>query len=261
MNKNKKWGYPIFLAIKWTVWLFHAKMKVYGKANLPENEAVILVGNHSHMSGPICSEIYLKNSLTWCAGEMMNTPDVPAYAYRDFWAEKPKPLRPFYKALSYIIAPISDFVFNRADTIPVYHDSRILTTFRTTMSALNEGQSIVIFPEHDKPRNNIICDFQDKFIDIARLYAARYGKELMFVPIYIAPRLNGIFIGEGVRYNKDSEPSEERARICEYLMEGVTAIARSLPEHTVLPYKNVAKRYYPKNTDYEREVTNEKARG
>jgi hypothetical protein len=44
-------------------------------------------------------------------------------------------------------------------------------------------------------------------------------------------------------------------------MDGVTSIARSLPEHTVLPYKNVAKRYYRKNTDYEREVADEKARG
>ena len=44
---------------------------------------------------------------------------------------------------------------------------------------------------------------------------------------------------------------EERARICGGLMDAITGIAVSLPEHTVVPYPNVSKRYYPKNIPLE----------
>lgn len=247
--KNKKWGYPIFKAIKWIVWLFYPKMKVHGLDTLPENEPVIFVGNHSQMNGPIACEIYLDNSYTWCAGEMMHIKNVPSYAYRDFWSEKPKVLRPFYKILSYIIAPLSDFVFNRADTIPVYHDNRILTTFRATLNALQEGHNIVIFPEHDAPHNKIICEFQDKFIDIANLYYKRQGKCLYFVPLYVSPKLKGLYIGRGIRFSPDTDSCAERERICNYLMNSVTDIALSLPKHTVIPYKNTPRRFYPENKE------------
>ena len=32
-----------------------------------------------------------------------------------------------------------------------------------------------------------------------------------------------------------------------YLMDAVTDMACALPEHTVIPYRNIPKRYYPSN--------------
>ena len=32
-----------------------------------------------------------------------------------------------------------------------------------------------------------------------------------------------------------------------HIAEEITAIARSLPTHTVVPYRNIPRRYYPKN--------------
>ena len=43
----------------------------------------------------------------------------------------------------------------------------------------------------------------------------------------------------------------ERARITEYLKTEITRMALELPPHTVVPYNNVPKREYPKNTDCE----------
>ncbi len=85
--------------------------------------------------------------------------DVPEYAFRDFWSQKPKWTHPFYKLLSYIIAPLSACVFTNARTIGVYHDTRILSTFKNTVKKLQEGKSVVIFPEHDTKHNHIIYDF------------------------------------------------------------------------------------------------------
>ena len=35
------------------------------------------------------------------------------------------------------------------------------------------------------------------------------------------------------------------------MAEGITRLACSLPEHTVVPYRNIPKRLYPKNIPYE----------
>ena len=39
----------------------------------------------------------------------------------------------------------------------------------------------------------------------------------------------------------------ERSRIRDYLMQEITDIACALPEHTVVPYRNIPKKYYPSN--------------
>ena len=245
MKKRK--DYALYKFVKWLVWLFYPKMEVVGTENLPEEPALV-VGNHTQMNGPIACELYFPgNRYTWCAGEMMHLKDVPAYAYRDFWSGKPKYIRWFYKLLSYIIAPLSVCVFNNAQTIGVYHDGRILSTFKNTVARLQEGASVVIFPEHDVKYNQILYEFQDKFIDVAKLYYKRTGTELNFVPLYIAPKLKKMYIGKPIRFCAANPIDEERRRICDYLMHEITKIAVAQPVHTVVPYRNIPRRLYPKN--------------
>lgn len=237
----------IYRGIKWLVRVCYPRMEVVGTENLPEGPAVI-VGNHAQMNGPIACELYLPGEHdTWCAGEMMNLKEVPAYAYRDFWSQKPWYSRWLYRLLSYVIAPLSVCVFNNANTIGVYHDSRIISTFKNTVKRLQAGSRVVIFPEHDAPYNQILCEFQDRFIDVAKMYHKRTGRELEFVPLYLAPRRKAMYLGKPVRFRADAPLEEERQRICQYLMEEITAMACALPEHIVVPYRNIPKKQYGTN--------------
>ena len=110
---------------------------------------------------------------------------------------------------------------------------------------------MVIFPEHDVKQNHIVYDFQDKFIDIAKLYYKKTDKELQFVPMYIAPKLKKICLGKPIRFCAEEKMDAERNRICTYLMDEITAIAEVLPEHTVVPYRNISKKDYPSNRSKE----------
>lgn len=244
---NKKKISPIYRIIKTLVRFFYPKMSVAGTETLPE-EPFVIVGNHSKMNGPIACELYSPvNRYTWCAGQMMHLKEVPAYAFADFWSEKPGYIRWFYKLLSFLIAPLSVCVFTNAQTVPVYRDKRILTTFRTSIARLQEGTSLVIFPEHNVPYNHILSEFQEHFVDVARFYYRKTGKELSFVPLYIAPALKTMYYGTPIRFRADAPIEEERRRICTYLMDEITHMAVSLPEHTVVPYQNIPKRNYPSN--------------
>lgn len=256
---NEKKASPFYKPIKWLVKAFYPRTQVVGAEDLPEEPALI-VGNHCHMHGPIACELYMTGKhYTWCAGEMMHLKEVPAYAYQDFWSGKPKYIRWFYKLLSYIIAPLSVCVFNSANTIGVYHDARIISTFKNTVARLREGANVVVFPEHYVEHNHIIYEFQDKFIDIAKLYYKRTGKELAFVPLYIAPALKTMYLGKPISFCAANPMEDERRRICDYLMDEVTRIACALPEHTVVPYPNISSKHYPSNIP--KETVYEKTRG
>lgn len=248
---NDKKTSVLYRIIRWFVWLFSPKYRLSGTENLPEDECII-VGNHSHMYGPIAGELYTPGTHdVWCAGEMMNRDEVAAYAYQDFWSGKPKAFRWFYKLLSHLITPLALLIFNSAHTIAVYHDKRLLSTFRETMTRLQTGSHIVIFPEHYTKHNNIIYDFQQKFVDVARFYYKKTGKCLRFVPMYLSPALSSISFGEPVTFDPEATIEDERERICVCLMDAITQLATALPEHTVVPYPNVSRKHYVKNLPLE----------
>ena len=241
----------VYKFIRFWVWLLYPKIAVNGEENLSDGPTVV-VGNHAQMNAPIACQLYFPGKFSiWTAGEMMNLKEVPEYAYRDFWSAKPAYIRWLYKGLSYVVAPISVCIFNSADCIPVYHDSRIITTFRESITALHSGVSIIIFPEHNVPYNNIVWEFQDRFVDIARMYYRKYKQEISFVPMYVAPKLKAVHLGKAVKYDAETAVEDERKRISEYLMSEISKIARNLPEHTVVPYPNISKSDYPSNKSAE----------
>ena len=104
----------VYNIIKFFVLLFYKKYDFYGLENIPD-EPCFIIGNHSQMNGPLVAELfYPRKAYTWCAAEIMILNQVPEYAHEDFWHEKPKWTQPFFKLLSYIIAPLSVCVFNAA---------------------------------------------------------------------------------------------------------------------------------------------------
>ena len=237
----------LFKIIKTLVRIFSPKMEIVGLENLPADHTVI-VGNHTQMYGPIAGELYMPdNCYTWCAGQMMHRKDVPEYAFTDFWSKKPKWTHPYFRLISHLIAPLSVCIFNNARTIGVYHDARIMSTFRRTVERLGEGANVIIMPESREAHNHIINDFQEGFIDVARIYKKRTGKDLCFVPMYIAPTLKKACIGKGTFFRSDVPAAEEKQRVKDHLMSGITEIAVSLPEHRVTPYTNMPKKKYPIN--------------
>ncbi len=243
----------IYYVFRFFVNLFYPKIEVIGLENLPK-EPCVIAGNHAQMNGPIAGELrFPGKKYIWCAAEMMKLKDVPTYAFQDFWSRKPKSVRWLYKLLSYIIAPVSVCVFNNAHTIGVYHDKRVVSTFKESVVRLEEGANLIIFPEYDAPHNHIVCEFQDGFVELARTYYKKTGKELAFVPMYLAPKLKKMYLGQPTYYKNDNSAKEERKRICEYLMGEITQMAVELPRHRLVPYNNVSKKQYGYNKSLEEE--------
>ena len=234
-SMGKKISAFFYKILKFFVLLLYPKIRVTGAENLPEGPALV-VGNHSQLHGPIAGELYFPGDhWIWCAGQMMHWKEVHAYAFEDFWSFKPWFSRWYYKLCSYLITPLAVCIFNNAHTIPVYHDARLLSTFRLTLARLEEGAKVIIFPEHNVKHNNIVYEFQDKFVDTARMYYKKTGQALPFVPLYLAPKLKTMVIGEPLFFDPARPIQEERERLCAGLMDRISGLAYGLPEHTVVP--------------------------
>lgn len=239
---------PLLFRIIWkAVDIVYPKMEVIGLENIPE-EASVVVGNHAQVHGPIITETRLPfDHYTWCIAQMMNRSEVADYAYADFWSQKPKSVRWLFWLASRIIPFPASYLLSNAKTIPVYRDNRCIVTFRKSLEKLAEGKHIVIYPEHEVPYNNIVWEFEDRFIDIAKMHYKRTGKALSFVPMYLAPKLRKILIGKPIGFRPEQPMAEERQRIRTELMAHITRMANSLPLHTVVPYPNMQKKDYPQN--------------
>ncbi len=223
--------------------LIFSKYTVEGAENLPE-EPCIVAGNHSQTHGPLSCEFYFPDDKAiWAASEMFALKKVPAYAFKDFWSDQPKWTHWFYKILSYLIAPLAVCLFNNAHTIPVHRGQKIMNTMKTTVSRMEEGANIVIFPEHDEAYNHVLQGFQEGFVDVARLYHRRSGKAAWFVPMYVCPKFHKLYILPGIQFDPQAPIQEERKRICAYLMETISAHATSLPRHKMFCYRKSLNTY------------------
>ena len=222
---------------------------INGTENLPD-EPCIIVSNHAKTHGPIISQLYFPGrSYTWCASQVMHLKEFPAYAFEDFWSYKPRWSHWFWHLLAHLIAPFGVCLFTNANTIETCYDNRILSTFRNTVKVLQDGNNVIIFPEFKESHNQIVNQFHDGFVNVAKLYYKKTGQAIQFVPMYIAPNLCQTQLGRPVRFCPKNPMEEERQRICSYLMKEITEIACSLPPHQVIPYDNkIPRKKYPWNT-------------
>ena len=156
------------------------KSEFYDVDKIP-NEACFIISNHSQLFTPIgCQLDFPTSKVIWSTGEVASTKEFPKYAQTVFWGNKKKSVKWLYKILSYILAPIFSYVIRHADTLPVYRDARMLSTFKYTVETIHNGTNVIILPESPVEYNHIVNEFNDKFIDAARFYYTKYKKELYF---------------------------------------------------------------------------------
>lgn len=235
---------PIFNLLKKCTKVFYKKPKFLNVENLQELPT-IFVSNHAQIHGPLVSELYMPyKNYTWITGEALSIKEFKSYAYKDFWSNKSKPIRWFYKGFSYAISPFAVWLFKRARVIGVYKDFKIVKTYRETISKLEKGSNIVIFPENREKCNLFINEFQKNFVDIARLYYKKAKKCISFTPMYIAPTIKTVVFGKPITFDNKDDFSLQKEKIINHLKDEITSIALNLPPHAITPYENIARKFY-----------------
>lgn len=236
---NKKEKGILYKICAFFVKMTYKKPSYEGLDNLP-SEPCIIAGNHAQMCGPIGNELYFPTEKRiWCDAPMFDKKVFPKYAYDNFFGGKPNF---FQKFLIWVLTPIIVRVFNDADAMPVYRDMRIMKTYKSSIDCIEQGMNVVILPECPKEFNEITNKFNEYFVDTARMYYKSTQKELSFVPMYYCKKLKKMLFGVPIKFDGTAPIETERKRICAYLMDEITRLAKTLPVHKVIPFNPIPKK-------------------
>lgn len=200
-----------------------------------DDEPAVYVSNHCKLGGPIYFQAYFPNpKKIWVIGDMCDKDACIEYMYDDFFRLK-KP-RWLYITLAKLIRRPFLYMTKNADAIPVYKDMRIASTLKNSIKALKNNENIVIMPEHHVEYNHVVHEFQRNYIELARLYYKMTGKQLKFYPVYLAPKLRKVVIGEPIEFDPSNDIEDEKDKINYYLMEEITKLYGTLKKHKVVLY-------------------------
>ncbi len=109
------------------------RIRVYGKENVPEEGALLLVGNHQSYLDPVFCGIPLKRPLYFLARDSL-------------WKSK------FF-----------GWLISSVNTIPVRQGKADLSAMRKVISKLKEGNGFCLFPEGTRSRDGKIRPFKPGF--------------------------------------------------------------------------------------------------
>ena len=135
------------------------------------------------------------------------------------------------------------FFYKRCRAIPSYKDLRVLRTFKMCHQCLDEGISLMVYPEHlDYGYNSVFLDYISGFASIAKSYYERSEKDVKVCPVYYSGQTRQLIIGEPlsvIEMFKEGKTKEEIAHI-------FTRETNQLYMDHVLPVHNAAEEKYRK---------------
>jgi 1-acyl-sn-glycerol-3-phosphate acyltransferase len=189
----------------------------YSVCHLSETvEPAVYLVNHQNMRGPIVSMVWFDKPVhiwvlnVFCDGRT---------CFRQFYNYTFTKRFGLPKLLSaVIIFPVSLFVsrlMKSMRAIPVFRNSKsIVKTFRQSILALSQGQSLLICPSIDyTDTDSNIGEIYKGFLDLEKYYIKKNGNHLAFVPLHISKLKHCIYVGKAVYFTTEDEFKNEKANV------------------------------------------------
>ncbi len=217
------------------------------------SEPAVFIANHSGILGPVVAELYIDlPKRIWTISDLLNRETASNYAFHDFYNGRSKKNKSLWRIISSLTITFFRPIFDGNENYILVNRSnmRIKDTFSESIAALENGQSVLIFPECHRRHNEFINELSDGFISIARLYHSKTGKDLKFYPTYMPKNIRVICIGKPIIYNSDNNKIEEKKRVVKELKNAITELATQLRPHETIPYvQETFYEYYPEFVD------------
>ena len=163
----------------------------------------IYISNHSAASGPATYELYFpENMRIWGTYEMCGNFKL-RWKYLDqvYFHQKKKRTKFTSFFLATILSPILALFYKGMRIIPTFPDHRLLETIKTSIAELENGVSILIFPENSSDGyHEILTDFYGGFWTLAKRYYTQTGKDIQIVNLYYHKKERKVIVGEPKSY-------------------------------------------------------------
>lgn len=215
--KPPKKKQPFFSLVKGILRLLYKKPKIVKTAG-EIAEGSIIVGNHCSMRGPVVYELYLPAfNAKWGAGEMLGDYKTRFRYLRDvYFMQKKGHGKAFASFLAAFDAFFSIFFYKGMKFLPTWRDARFAKTIVNTIDVLEDGTSVLIFPENsEEGYKEVLTEFYPGFVSLAECYYKKTKKDIPVYPVYYHDKMQTMVIGEPCyvqEYLKKGLSREEIAR-------------------------------------------------
>lgn len=228
MKKVKKFSppkrkQPFFCFVKKILRLFYKKPEIVYCGGEIEDGAII-VGNHCSMRGPVVYEMYLPAFCAkWGAGEMLGSYRSRFAYLRDVYFMKKKGYGKVTASfLAFFDAFFSIFFYRGMKFLPTWRDARFAKTVVNSVEVLQDGTSVLIFPENsEEGYKEVLTEFFPGFVILAEKFYKKTGKDVPIYPVYYSDKANLMVIGEPLFVQDFIKRGLDRVQIAEYFRDRV----------------------------------------
>jgi|GEM_PF-6183 len=194
----------LFLFLRKAILFFTGPMKTIWEEPFDGGPSVF-VANHDRAYGPIAMNVQFelcRDIRPWINAEVLSYRQAPAYIRKDYWWDLDKWYSPILSyTLAYVYALIIPTVLRGADCVPVYHDTGVMSTLRSSVKMLSDGKHLLLFPEHPAGYHRYSEKIFDGFVSVGRLYYGRTKEQVVFYPTYVDWKGKTIRVGKGIPYD------------------------------------------------------------
>ena len=223
------------------------RQSVSGLEKLRKDEyPSVFVCNHGFMYGPVAATIYLPTYFRpWIHDAMLSRKSATeeiAWSFPGFLKFTGKRLGMWMISQA---AAIVSTLMSAFYPIPVVRgNSRdLLRTFADSISALEEGDNLLIFPERPGARTRSgvgsqaegadeLREFFTGFAHLGKMYFDATGQELLFYPLYCDRNDRAFRIGDPVRYDSTLPSREGKQVLAETLHKRIVALSKGQQERS-----------------------------
>lgn len=199
---------------------FTPHYNVYRTHKVPD-PAVYIV-HHQNMHGPVTSMAWFdKHVRLWVLNAFCSIRSC-FHQYYHYTFTKRYGMPKFVAAIAALIPSLLvPKLMHAMKAIPVFRESRdIVKTFKQSISALIDGQNILLCPDIDYTDTSYnIGEMYTGFLDLEKYFLKQTGKHLAFVPLHICDADHGIYVGQAVYFSGEDTFRQEKERVYNLLKQ------------------------------------------
>ena len=201
----------------------------------------IILSNHEGTDAPLSLELYCDKPLRMWGASEMNSGLIPMYKYqtRVYYHEKKHWNLHLARLFCLIASPLTNLFYKGLRLISTYRDGRFRKTLNESISAIQAGENIVIFPE-DSTKGYLeeLEGFHLGFVALAE-YCQKKGIDAVIFVSYFRKKDLTYIIDKPVLYSELSKNGESREEIARKLLKRCNELGKM--QFGVEEYEGIAR--------------------
>jgi len=197
---------------------------------MPPQEPTVYICSHHNMQGPLTTLAFAPFHVRAWVLHVFFDRESCYHQYADYtFTERFGMPHWLGNALAWVVSGAVSGLMHSLRAIPVNRGtSKIMETFRESLNALKEGDSLIIFPDTAySAENEGIGSIYEGFLMLEKSWRRTEGKNLRFVPLYIDEPRKRVLEGEEIRFDPEKDFKSDMPRVSAAIREGINSLARN----------------------------------